>query len=775
MKQRQSLITIVVSLVVSLIFVVSMQPSTVHAANTYFGIALKNPTHVYKDTSTDSGSWKSYESGSILKYTDYNNNWYRATVKVNGKWERGFIHKNDVENATQNQKELHGVALKNPTHVYANASRKSSLKNYATGAILKYRTFSSNWYEATVYINGKPRKGYIHRQDVDNATENQSSLTGVALRQPTAVYKNASTRSSWKTYAAGSILKYRTFTSNWYEATVYVNGKRQTGYIHKSHVENAIPEKDRETLRGIGTQVPTSVYARASTSAKKLKSYASGSQLKYRTFTSNWYEATVYIKGKPTTGYISKSHVDQLVNSQKRLDGRALKSPTHVYAGASRSSKLLKSYKKHSILKFRELSRNWYEATVYLNGKPHTGYIHKSDVTTEDIVNYTHYNYSFKSMVDAQMIGERAKSDGAGKINATRQEVEYYANPANFPRGTTGFYQFLVLSQPAGLNEKEVNEKILYNKGILRNMAKAFIDAGKKHNINEAYLIAHALHETGNGGSTLANGVPVDANGKVTRDSNGEPARTSRTKHTVYNMYGYGAVDSDPINGGAKYAFDQGWFTPYDAIVGGAASINSYITRGQDTLYKMKWNPVSPGYPQYATHVQWAVLQTNRIAEIYNTLDNYILVFDVPKFNNQPGPSPEPVSASTRMSLNSSQNLLESFEQHEIFKSEDEPIKEDDSTKLVEPETPPVQEDETSNREETEEESEELVEEIGMTIEEVLLRHSPSDESDENIIGQIPAETELEIIEVDGSWFKVIYDELEGWIHSDGITFLEEK
>lgn len=254
----------------------------------------------------------------------------------------------------------------------------------------------------------------------------------------------------------------------------------------------------------------------------------------------------------------------------------------------------------------------------------------------------TTYNIDFNQVVNKQT-SVSPKADGAGLFIASREAVAYYLNPNNFKRGTNEYLQFLVLSLPANLDPTEVNQKILAGKGILEGQGRAFVDAGKKYSLNEAYLIAHALHETGNGTSPLAMGIPVDANGNVTRDANGNIAVTSNTKHTVYNMFGYGAKDGNAIDGGAKYAFNHGWFSPYDAIVGGAANISSsYIQSGQDTLYKMKWNPDNPGTHQYATHIQWAVLQTAKIAAIYNLLDNYVLTFDIPEYKNQPGETTKP-------------------------------------------------------------------------------------------------------------------------------------
>lgn len=200
--------------------------------------------------------------------------------------------------------------------------------------------------------------------------------------------------------------------------------------------------------------------------------------------------------------------------------------------------------------------------------------------------------------------------------NALAADVKYYLDPTNFSIDSKEYFQFLKLSNPAFLDAAEVNQKILRNKGILSGKGQSFIDAAKKFNINEIYLISHSLLETGNGTSSLANGVVY--NGKK-----------------VYNMYGYGAKDSCPIECGAKTAYENGWFTPEAAIIGGAQFISSgYIynnTFQQDTLYKMRWNPVVTWH-QYATDIGWAYKQINNIYNLYKMIDNYTLYFDVPSY-----------------------------------------------------------------------------------------------------------------------------------------------
>ncbi|MGL6102921.1 MAG: N-acetylglucosaminidase, partial [Exiguobacterium acetylicum] len=209
-------------------------------------------------------------------------------------------------------------------------------------------------------------------------------------------------------------------------------------------------------------------------------------------------------------------------------------------------------------------------------------------------------------------------------LNALETDVRNAADPLKVDRNSSDFYQFLDLSKTTGATPATLDKMLanvtkgegIFNKCSNGSCGQAFIDAGQKYSVNEAYLISHALLETGNGKSTLAMGVTW--NGRK-----------------VYNMYGIGAYDYDAINTGAAYAYSQGWFTPEAAIVGGAEFISTkYIHNayGQNTLYKMRWSPMRPGSHQYATDMGWAVKQTSRIYSLYQQMDSYTATFDIPVF-----------------------------------------------------------------------------------------------------------------------------------------------
>ncbi|KYC62362.1 Bifunctional autolysin Atl [Heyndrickxia coagulans] len=206
-------------------------------------------------------------------------------------------------------------------------------------------------------------------------------------------------------------------------------------------------------------------------------------------------------------------------------------------------------------------------------------------------------------------------------VNASPEDVKYYLDPKNFESDPVQSFQFLKLTETANVNKDEINKKILAGKGILAGKAESFLLAAKLSGVNEIYLISHALLETWNGTSQLAEGVLYKG-------------------RTVYNMYGVGANDSSAVESGAAFAYKAGWFTPEAAIIGGAKFIESnYLQRGQDTLYKMRWNQAGVANAknrsatnQYATDIGWASKQVVTIYKLYSLLDSRKVKLDIPKY-----------------------------------------------------------------------------------------------------------------------------------------------
>lgn len=260
----------------------------------------------------------------------------------------------------------------------------------------------------------------------------------------------------------------------------------------------------------------------------------------------------------------------------------------------------------------------WYYG-AFQNGTK--GWLKAADLRTSSI-QHTAVSSTLKSALDKQMALTYPPQVQrvAGKwVNANRAETEKAMNTAALEKDPTLIYQFLKLDKYQGLGVEELN-KLLRGKGILQGQGAAFKEAAQKHNINEIYLISHAFLETGNGTSQLANGGHVDKNNKV--------VTTGKPKY--YNMFGIGAIDTDAIRNGFKTAQRYGWDTVSKAIVGGAKFIrDQYIGSGQNTLYRMRWNPQHPATHQYATDINWANVNAQRMKYFYDQIGEQGKYFDV--------------------------------------------------------------------------------------------------------------------------------------------------
>lgn len=197
----------------------------------------------------------------------------------------------------------------------------------------------------------------------------------------------------------------------------------------------------------------------------------------------------------------------------------------------------------------------------------------------------------------------------AGVKQAT---VRKLLNPANAKPGTAAYYQFANLKGYSGLTAAQIDSFIASTdagrSGKLKGKGAAFVAAAKKYDVNECYLVSHAILESGWGRSDLAKGFKYK--GK-----------------TYYNFYGIGAYDGNALSGGRGAAVKYGWTSPRKAIMGAAEFVSTYyIARGQypqDTLYDMKWDylysndVLARGWHQYATDPYWPTTISTLMNQLY--------------------------------------------------------------------------------------------------------------------------------------------------------------
>ncbi len=308
----------------------------------------------------------------------------------------------------------------------------------------------------------------------------------------------------------------------------------------------------------------------------------------------------------------------------------------------------------------------WYQAEFTYNGSPYVGYIYHEYVTITPTAippvenpdfetqlaafpEYYHtflralheqhpsWNYeAFQTNLDWNYVQERENRSGFSLINdgieshystapgsynwetdtyvlregsnwyqAAPEMVAYYMDPRNF-LNEADIFQFEKLTFSAASQTEEnialmlkgtfmEGKTTLNNAGEEVSYARAFLDAAYTANVSAFHLVTRCIQEVGWGGSDCVHGNFSGFEG-------------------YYNFFNIGAYGG--AYDGMVYAKNQGWDTPYKAILAGGSFIgNNYIAVGQDTPYFQKYNVINPnnvGGHQYMTNVA-AALSEGRI------------------------------------------------------------------------------------------------------------------------------------------------------------------
>ncbi|WP_051475613.1 SH3 domain-containing protein [Bacillus sp. J37] len=598
--------------------------------NKYYEV-LENNLTIYDNRSGSLKAVGSLKKGQVIRIKGDYGNWHK--VQFNDF--EGFVWKGSTRAVAKvgfgilnNGAEPNGLQVKTfqDVPVYDNSSSK--LVQFATiESGQTFRILYDYGYWWRVEVAG--RVGYVHKTRVDAVFSKNTNLFKVD--QPTTdVYDN----SSGKLVKVGELKKGQVYQrarsyGRWHEinfgdgvAYVKVNttqpaSKATGGVFNNGSYKNS--------TKSFVTEQTVKIY---DNSGKELKQFAQLDKgIRYPIISDygKWWR--IDVSGR--IGYVSKNDV---------LSGKVSYESSTIYDYSLQE--IVDIQMKASPQTDTYTGKKAYISAAYVSANskgtfPQSGIITASSLNIRESANVGAHVYG--QLKEGEKVNLLGYNDGwyeielkYGWYNAKSDDVKKYVDPTNFNLNTSAAYQFLLLSKSTGIHESELNI-ILKGKGILEGKGEAFSEASAKYQVNEIYLISHALLETGNGGAnnlgreSLATGITVsEVDGKAV------------TPKKVYNMYGIGAYDNCAQKCGSEFAYKQGWTTPEKAIIGGASFVASrYVhnaTYQQDTLYKMRWNPGTPGTHQYATDIGWASKQVSNMDKLYGMLQNYTMYFDIPVY-----------------------------------------------------------------------------------------------------------------------------------------------
>ncbi|MBE6712383.1 MAG: hypothetical protein E7580_02550 [Ruminococcaceae bacterium] len=233
--------------------------------------------------------------------------------------------------------------------------------------------------------------------------------------------------------------------------------------------------------------------------------------------------------------------------------------------------------------------------------------------------------------------------EGRNWYQAHPDMVAYYMDPRNFLNETDLFQFELLAFSPTSQTEENIammlsgtfmeGKTTVNAAGETVSYARAFLDAASTYNVSAFHLVARCIQEVGWGGSACSLGTYPGYEG-------------------YYNFFNIGAYNG--AGDGMIYAKNNGWNTPYKAILAGGSIIgNNYIARGQNTPYYQKYNVVDKNNVashQYMTNVAAALsegrIQKNKYISLRMLETGF--TFSIPVYNNMPAtPCAAPVAAGS--------------------------------------------------------------------------------------------------------------------------------
>ena len=286
------------------------------------------------------------------------------------------------------------------------------------------------------------------------------------------------------------------------------------------------------------------------------------------------YEDGILISEEIVADNIQKASIDKIVEIgtgsgrgeyKAKVGDICYVTPTtlSVWLEPSNSSDKVCTLSKNAEVKILEVLDDWY----YISSKERKGYIEKNCITSKN-----------PNTVETAETGEYSKD----KLLSTLDFNMELNKPSN-----------LSLNQFKNILENDSNDK----NQVFTNNAEYFYYAEKQYNINGVFLAAVAIHESGWGTS------------KISKNKN--------------NLFGYGAVDSNPYGGAYSFSsYNEGIdllarvFVKYYLNPQGTEIYDGNIANGKYYI----GNTLQAVNKRYASDKNWANSVFKWMKYLYNKL-----------------------------------------------------------------------------------------------------------------------------------------------------------
>ena len=338
-----------------------------------------------------------------------------------------------------------------------------------------------------------------------------------------------------------------------------------------------------------------------------------------------WYRVSVEHNGDSYTGYVDRNYLaysNEIFTAWENNYFAKIAMFASDMVGYPDIEQFPASY-RDKLMQLKQMHPNW----TFV--RQNTGLDWQKVVDSE--------NSKGRSLINSVMgAAYRNGYHSPGWYYASEAAVKYYLDPRNF-LDETRIFQFEQLTYNPSYHSKAAVQNILngtFMKGELpgagMTYADAFFQVGVSLKVSPFHLACRVYQEQGDGKSALISG-------------NYDAVPAYKGYYNYFNIGASGTTTKQIVESGLAKAVKEGWNSPYASIKGGSGILSqSYILRGQDTLYLQKFDvDASDGTlytHQYMQNIMAPYTESQMVKTAYskiNSLDNSF-VFKIPVYENMP-------------------------------------------------------------------------------------------------------------------------------------------